>query len=157
MAFVSAELMERTWRKVAAFDRHQIIRLQKTHQKAQKPLAIFVYNSAEHVREEAGGVLFWVFHVVLEAFRHAEPRPARVSKRQIDNTLAIHASVRHPSSQHHGQAMEEIPTSEPHAMEYAFEALKEVDDPALTSEEVEGFLRTLSITVESLHAACRRN
>jgi hypothetical protein len=149
---ISAELMERTWLRVGAQRPEQIPRMQKVHAKAQKPLAAFVYSMEPDLDEDVAGVLFYVFHVVLEAFRQAEPRPKRVSRRRVEEQLSAIEFTGLPPS----PTGEDFETSEPHVLRYVTEALSEEDDPLLTLEEFHSCLETLWVAIECLHAACRR-
>ncbi|MDZ7825372.1 MAG: hypothetical protein U5R48_04225 [Gammaproteobacteria bacterium] len=97
-------------------------------------------------------MLFYVFHVVLEAFRQAEPRPKRVSRRRVEEQLAAIEFTGLPLS----STNEDFETSEPHVLRYVTEALAEEDDPLLTVEEFQSCLETLWVVIECLHAACRR-
>jgi hypothetical protein len=81
MPYISAELIERTWRRVGGFKDHEMIKLQKLHIKEQKPLTLHVYELLPEFREDACGVAIYVYQVVLEAFRNTLPRP----KRAIEN------------------------------------------------------------------------
>ena len=149
---ISAELMERTWLRVGGQSPEQIPRMQKAHARAQKPLAAFVYSMEPELEEDVAGVLFYAFHVVLEAFRQAEPRPKRVSRRRVEEQLAAIEFTGLPLS----STNEDFETSEPHVLRYVTEALAEEDDPLLTVEEFQSCLETLWVVIECLHAACRR-
>lgn len=149
MALISSELMERTWQRVGSLDGRKILRLQKAHRKSQNALILFVYRALPDFREEAGGVLIYVFHVVLEAFQHAQPRPKRIGIREIEERLA------HLESAFQSGSAATFQTSEPHAYRYVLEALTEADDVELTPEEIDSFQRSLWVAIECLHSACR--
>ena len=152
MPFISDELIEKTWQRIGGFDGNEIRKLQKRHRKTQNALTMFVYSLLDEFREDAFGVLIYVFHVVVEAFENAKPRPKRASKGLIDSlskeketdapipiTLAIECSP------------------EPYALEYVYEAFTEDDDVVLSKHELEAFLVALVIVIECLHRACLRS
>lgn len=151
MAFVSEDLMEKTWQRVGAFDGREILGMQKRHRKVQNPLVMFVYTGLRECGEDAGGLLVYVFHVVLEAFLKVEPRPRRISKRQILNALGKYDSDL-PFS--FPEARDASP--EPHVLDYAFDAFTEVDDVTLSQLEVEAFIAVVQVVIECLHGACQR-
>jgi len=152
MPHVSAELMERTWRRIGACDDHEIEKLQKQHLRAQNPLTMFVYEKMSVFREDAAGLLLYVYHVVFEAFRTADPNAKLVSKPQIQLasrklTAAIPFVV--------DQALESSP--EQHVLRYAYEAFtEEGDNVALSEEEIDSFLHIGQIVIACLHGASRR-
>ena len=150
MPFIFEALMEKTWKRVGASAGRDILRMQKSHRKARNALTMFVYSSLMEHREEAAGAEIYVFHVVLEAFLHALPRPRRVSRKEIEASAQEAESIDVPDAPAEGEER----TSEPHAMQYVIETLTESDDPTLTDEEIETFYRTLWVVVECLHRAC---
>lgn len=148
--FISSKLMERTWRRVGAYDRRQIRKLEKSHRKLQNALTLYVISAMPHFSEDANGLLLYIYHVVLEAFQGAEPRPRRVSVPQVEFWQKEVESIETWS-------LEEIRTSEPHVLQYVAEALAEVDDVTLTADEADGISMILWVVVECLHSACAQS
>jgi len=152
MPFVSDKLIEKTWQHVGGFDVKQIRMLQKRNRKAQNALTMFVYSRIDEFREDAFGILLYVFHVVIEAFDNAKPRPKRVSKRLIDSVLKDkETEVHFPIA----LAME--CSLEPDVLKYVYEAFTEEDDVVLSKHELEAFLVALVVVIECLHRACLRS
>ena len=151
MPYVSEKLIERTWKRMGAFEGAKIQKLQKRHQKSQKALTMFVYSFLEDFDEDACGVLLYVFHVVLEAFCNANPRPKRVSKPQIETAIEEKEAQAYSSMT---MTMKHSP--EPFVLKYVFEALTDERDVVLTKDEIASFFFFLLIVTECLHRACSR-
>ena len=151
MTFVSAELIEKTWRRVGSYNGIEIQRTQKRHQKLQKALTKFVYSRLHEFREDAGGVFIYVFHVIVEAFENAPALLKSISKRQID---FVSEDTDFNAAFSIARATECTPES--HALQYAYEALTEADDVALSQHEIDSFLVNLEVVIECLHRACQR-
>jgi len=149
---VPKELIDTTWREVGASSEKQILKIQKTHRKAQRALTIFVYKQFADFREDAAGVGIFVYHVVLEAFSRARPRPRSVRSAQIERAFG---HQRHPEEFDPERSIEQSP--EPHALRYAYEALTEdTDDVTLSEQELEHIFGVLHAVISCLHGACER-
>lgn len=149
--FISPQLMDRTWKKMATVSPREMLRIQKSHRKDQGPLTLFVARALHAFREDACGLLLYVYHVVMQASQQAEPRPKRVSRRQIEQAMATLGQEPTVTAYQAGT----LPAREPHALKYVYEAFTEADDDVtLTQEELESFFDTMYLVVECLHEAC---
>ncbi len=148
MTFISEKLITRTWQHVGGSGSNEILRLQKRHRKKQNALTMFAYSSHGVFREDAFGVFLYVFHVVIEAFENAKPRPKRVSKRLIESvSKEKDAEAPLPIT----LAIERSP--EPNVLRYVYEAFTEEDDDdvVLSQHELEAFFAALVVVTECLH------
>lgn len=151
MPCVSEALIEKTWRRVGAMSADEIVKLQKVHRKFQKPAAMFIYRTAFDFREDAAGILLYVYHVTLEAFRCAQPAARSVTGRQIEAATKRHASATNFDWR---DALES--SQEPHLLRYVYEAFTEDEsDVVLSEHELSSFLRALDVTTYCLHDACQ--
>lgn len=152
MPYVPNELMEKTWRAVAASTSEQIQRIQKSHRKAQRALTSFVYSNFIDFHEDAAGVGIYVFHVVLEAFSRALPRPRRVRRAQIERFFDHLDQIKDFNPE---MLIEESP--EPHALRYVYEALSDDEDDVVLSEhELEQIFGILQVVIMCLHDSCEK-
>ena len=87
MIYVPKELIDATWQDVGASTGEKVLRIQKSHKKAHPVLTMYVYKHFVGLREDAVGVGIYVYHVILEAFSRALPRPRCVRKNQIELAL----------------------------------------------------------------------
>jgi hypothetical protein len=152
MPYVSEKLIEITYKRMGVFEGTGIQKLQKRHQKSQKALTMFVYSFLRDFDEDACGVLLYIFHVVVEAFCNANPRPKRVSKPQIETAIEEKEAQAYSS-----MAMTIEHSPEPFALNYVFEALTDEQDLALTKDTIASFFAILVIVTECLHRACSRS
>lgn len=149
---VPEELIDTTWRAVGASTGEQILRIHKTHRKAQCALTMFVYHNFVDFREDAAGVGIYVYHVILEAFSRALPRPRCVRRAQIERVFGHQQQSEGFDPE---RSIEQSP--EPHALRYAYEALTEdTDDVVLSELEREHIFGVLHAVIRSLHDACER-
>ena len=152
MTRVSKELIEETWRAVGASTSEQVLRTQRSHSKAQRALTMFIYVIFSEFREDASGVGIYVYHVVLEAFSRARPRPRSVRRAQIEQAWRDQG----PGSDLDPEDSIEQ-SSEPHALRYVYEALTEdQDDVGLSEHEREHIFRLMQAVITCLHDACER-
>lgn len=152
MPFVSDTLISKTWKRLGKMDGREIISLQKRHSRAQNALTKVVYADIDDFREDAFGILLFVFHVVLEAFEKAKPKPKRIGinsiKRAIgkiesNSTIDIDSKI--------------AGSSEPHVLQYVYEAFTVPDDEVvLSSLEFEKFFLKMEVVVECLHSDCQK-
>ena len=100
---------------------------------------MYVYKHFVGLREDAVGVGIYVYHVILEAFSRALPRPRCVRKNQIELALGDQNRVEGFLLEN---SIEQSP--EPYALRYAHEALTEdPDDVALSDQEREHLFEVL--------------
>jgi hypothetical protein len=152
MSYVSQELIDETWRAVGALSGEQVLRTQKSHSKAQRALTMFVYVIFSEFREDASGVGIYVYHVVLEAFSRARPRPRSIRRAHIKRAWHDHDQG---SDLDPEDLIEQSP--EPHALRYVYEALTEdQDDVGLSEHEREHIFRLMQAVITCLHDACER-
>lgn len=152
MIHIPKELVESTWRAVGALTGEQILRIQKNHRKAQRALTMFAYDNFADFRGDAAGVGIYVYHVVLEAFSRALPRPTRVAKAQIERSLDNQRQRKEFDLE---TSLEESP--EPHVLRYVYEALSEdAEDVVLSEHEREHIFGVLEAVVLCLHDSCER-
>lgn len=126
--------------------------MQKRHQKAQKALSRYVYSQfLEEMREDAGGVGLYAYHVLLEAFLAARPGLHPVRRPAIDRA---HESL--PVSGTYADLVSASP--EPHALQYVYDVLFEPtdDDVILSENETTLCWRVLHTAVLCLHEARAR-
>lgn len=152
MPFISDNLIEKTWQHIGGFGANEIQKLLQRHRKAQNALTMYANSRIHEFREDAFGVLLYVFHVVIEASANAKPRPKRVSKHLI-NSVSKDKKTEIPFSI--DLVIER--SSEPAVIKYVYEAFTECDDVVLSMHEMEAFLVTMETVVESLHQACTRS
>ena len=152
MPFVSEKLIERTWKHMGGYEGVGIQKLQKQHQKSQKALTKFAYSYLNDFEEDTCGVLLFIFHVVVEAFKNSIPRPRRISKPQIENVIG---KMEAQASKSMAESIENSP--EPFALRYVYEALTEVDDVVLSKSEIASIFALHSVVIECLHQACLRS
>ncbi len=147
MAYVSHELMEKTWQEVASRGVGPIGRMQKRHQKERKALVNFAYVHIFELREDAAGVGLFVFHVIVEVFSRVTPRPGKVRQSAIDRVQAQPAE----------ELAQQTRQCEPHVAQYLVDALTEEDDDvALSEEERVHCAWVLQAVIVCLHRACER-
>lgn len=146
MAYVSHELMEKTWQEVASRGLDPAARMQKRHQKERKALANFAYVHLLGLREDAAGVGTYVFHVIVEAFSRVAPRPGKVRQSAIERVWAL------PAKELARQTRE----CEPHVAQYLVDALTEGDDVVLSEEERAHCACVLQAVILCLHQACEK-
>ena len=119
------------------------------HGTVQAALTRFIYAVFPDVGEDAGGVLAWAYHVILQAFREASPNLQPVSQEEIGAVITALAEAEAAQP----EAGQEPGTSEVHAMQYAVDACAEDADVALAAKEVDYCLRMLWVAIECLHRA----
>jgi len=147
MVYISCKLMDEVWQKVGAMDIDRIAALQKRHQKNQKALTKFAYGQLFELPEEVAGVGIYVFHVVVEAFAGLAPRPKAVRRPAIDRAWALSADA----------LAREVFAVEPHAAQYAEDALAEADDDVALTEIERAFCsKVVQTAIMSLHGGCER-
>ena len=152
MIHVPEELIESTWQAVGASTGEKLLKLQKTHRKAQHALTMFAYGNFTSLHEDSAGVAIYVYHVVLEAFARALPRPRRVSRAQIERSFA---NQRQSKEFDFETSLDESP--EPHALRYVYEALSEdADDVVLSEQEREHIFGIMETAILCLHHSCER-
>jgi hypothetical protein len=149
--FVSEELIEKTWKKMGAFEGPGIQKLQKRHQKSQKALTKFVYSFLDDFSEDTCGILLFIYHVIAEAFENAKPRPKRVSKPQIEKVIE---DLEAWASRSTTESIKRSP--EPFALKYVYEALTEENDVVLSKSEIASIFALHEVVIESLNRACLR-
>jgi hypothetical protein len=137
--FVSARLIDQTWKRVGASSGKQILKLQKRHIKLQKPLSTYITAHVESLREEAAGVFLYVAHVMLEAALTCIPKPTKVSASDIVNAEKDLRS---------GIEVD----SETYLLEYAADAFTE-GDVTLGSNEIESMMESAHVVALSIHRA----
>lgn len=152
MSHISQELIDETWRAVGALSGEQVLRIQKSHSKAQRVLTMFVYVIFSEFREDASGVGIYVYHVVLEAFSRARPRPRSIRRAHIERAWHDHGQGSNLDPE---DLIEQSP--EPHALRYVYEALTEdQDDVGLSEDEREHIFGLMQAVITCLHDACER-
>lgn len=147
MAYVTPELMEKTWKEVASKGVGPAARMQKRHQKERKALVTFAYAHLVELREDAAGVGTYVFHVIVEAFSRVAPRPGKVRQSAIERVWALPAE----------ELAQKAWQCEPHVAQYMADALAEEDDDVALSEvERVHCACVLQAVILCLHRACER-
>jgi hypothetical protein len=165
MPHVAPDVIERTWRSIAALDAPGILRLRKGSGKFQQDLMAFliVWNSQQ--RREVAELAVYLGLVILEAFRRGpakkikrvnESRIIRLLRKNEEFIAGLSAAPEEASVM---LADPEV-VPEPAIMEYVVSALAEVsedpeEDVDLTTEEFWHLVLVLKTFADSLHEASR--
>jgi hypothetical protein len=144
--YVTDEQMDNVWQEVCRKSESQILAMQKRHRKEQKVLVNFACDHLLDLREDAAGVGIYVFHVIVEAFSGAFPRPQPVRRPEITQVLMLSDET----------LAQEVKAIEPHAAQYLEEALAEEGDVMLFDEEQVYFTHIIQIAILCLHMACEK-
>lgn len=144
MAYISDNLMNDVWQKVGASGVDHVLAMRKRHQKNQKALIKFAYKHLLELREDAGGLGLYIFHVVVEAFSRLTPKPKAVRRPVIDRAWGLSPAA----------LAQEAVAAEPHAVQYLQDAFDEEDEVVLTDSERAQCERVVQAAILSLHETC---
>lgn len=155
---VSEDLVEATWKKVAAMDGKAALAIQKNCGKSQPELTGFVIGWMHDLRPEAAGLGLYVMVVVFEMFRATGEKirkaPENSVMRHWKRNAELVARLEATGAEARTLSAANIPTEERHVAQYVIDALAEEpeDEPVhLTAKEFWHLFATLMTLVDTLH------
>jgi hypothetical protein len=153
---VSEELMDATWRRVAASTLNHGKELQKACGREQPELMGFTIGFSSDLRPEVGGVVFYAHVVISEAFRRTGAKfrtlkPGRIMTNWAEAKQWVESLRAEGRS---GLEQRAADTSEPAVFRYIVGALTEdEEDVSLDDDELWHALAILHTVSECLHFA----
>ena len=161
-ALISPELMEETWKSVAQMSADQLQRRQALCGEEQEELTGFALAFLADLSPDAGGVGLYAHVVLMEAFRRTNARFRKLSAAKIERAWEANLDfVEELKRAVKGRQPFQVQADkypEPAALQYAVDALTEVDeeDPVdIADDEFWHVLRLLKTIVDCMHDAQR--
>ena len=160
--FISFELMEDTWQSMAQMSPDSLQQRQALCGKEQEALTAFVFGFTSELSPDAAGVALYAHVVLMEAFRRTKARFLTIEPGKIERTWNDNlAFVGDLAQAGYGRAPFRLDVdrcSEPAALQYAVDALTEVDEEDPVDIDDDDFwtaLRVLKTVVDCMHDAQR--
>ncbi len=165
MAPVGEQLVEATWKEVAAFSSVRASQEMLRLGKKQPNLLGFVTTYLDELRPDAKELGVYVFFVVYRIFEKAERgKLKRISAKRVSDAYDRNETLMMKLEGIHDRFFERVAevevSSQPHVMRYIVDALMEFgeapDEAVLTDDEIGTLFLVLKTVVESLGEAARR-
>ncbi len=166
MSAVPAEVMEATWRQVAAFSDGRGRSETARAQREQPDLLAYVLGATEHLSPPVHALGFYIFLVIWQAFKKAAGgKIARVTagaverrQEQVEEAVSL---LQGADARFLERAAALRISAEPAVFKYMVEALMEApddpDDPVkMTKEECGTLFLVLQVAIDVLHDAAER-
>ena len=161
---VDEQLVEMTWKEVAAFSparaRQEMLRLGKK----QPNLLAFVTTYLDELHPEAKELGVYVFFVVYRMFEKAERgKVKRISAKRVSDAYDRNETLLMKLEGAHDRFFERVAgvevSSQPHVMKYVVDTLMEFgeapDDVVLTDDEIGTLFLVLKTAVDALGEAAK--
>jgi len=158
---VAADVVESSWKEVGSFSPGAAQRESGRVQREQPHLATYVLASTESLSPGAHELGFYIFIVILRAFRSAHGKIRRITAGAVERTAEeIENTFSKLEGAHEAfleRAADVLGSREPYLFKYVVEALMEApedpDDPVELTEEERG---TLFLVLATALEALRR-
>jgi len=162
MPMVPEDIVERTWREVAAFEPHAARRAMEKIGKRQPALLAYVMAETRDSRSQVQELAVYLFVVILRMFeRLPGHRLKRVPIERVERRAAENEAVLERLGAAHERFLERAARlqaePQPHVLRYLTEAILESDDPDLDlTDEEEGLVfLVLKTAVDLLDQSCK--
>jgi hypothetical protein len=158
VVLVSEDLVEATWKKVAALEGKAALAIQKGCGKSQPELTGFFIGWMHDLPEEAAGLGLYVMVVVFEMFRATGAKLRKATEKSVmehwRRSAELAARLEATGVEPCNLSAASFSTEEPYVSQYVIDALTDEadDEPVnLTPQEFWHLFATLMTLVDTLH------